>query len=102
LINAEITATILEVLSDKGNRVYRLSFSKPVGKSACVALSLAEHEAEKALYYHIQDDVVIVNVHQCNDFKGNDVYYAWQPRLPRKPSACPRCKIRMDIVRQTR
>jgi DNA replicative helicase MCM subunit Mcm2 (Cdc46/Mcm family) len=44
------------------------------------------------------NNTVDVVVHNCSDL-DSDVYYAWQPRLSVKPSACPRCKTRIDIVR---
>ncbi|MFA5307777.1 MAG: hypothetical protein WC365_10070 [Candidatus Babeliales bacterium] len=99
MINCNIQATIVEVLSDVGNRVYKLKFDAPIGKSACAHLNLEGHEDQKAFYLCTEiNNTVDVVVHNCSDL-DSDVYYAWQPRLSVKPSACPRCKTRIDIVR---
>lgn len=106
----KVKATIVQVLSHYGNRVYRLATSEPIGKSECVRLSLEEHEDQKNVFppngsSYIIDNMVSVAVHNCTDLAneiGKDAYYAWQPRQLGKPSACSRCKARMDIVRKER
>jgi hypothetical protein len=96
-------ASILEVLNEEGNRIYKLSFSEPVEKSERVHLDLTDHIEQEPFYHNLEtNNTVDVMVHNCKDLRdklGNDIYYAWQPRLPGKPSACPRCKTRMDIKR---
>ena len=97
-----VKATINEVISDKGIRVYKLSLSEPIGRSGCVQLLLAGHEDQAPFFFHVENGNVLVNVHHCTDTGNPEVYYVWQPRLPGKPSACPRCKTRMDIIRNSR
>ena len=102
MINCNIHATIVKILSEFGNRVYELEFSHFVGNSACVHLNLKGHEDQKPFFLHTEaDNAVDVAVHNCSDLDIN-VYYAWQPRLPVKPSACPRCKTRIDMIRPMR
>ena len=95
-------ATILKVVNEKGNRIYKLNFSKAIDKkSDCVLLSIDGFEGQKPFFFHVENNSVVVNVHHCIDLE-EQVYYAWQPRLPTKASACPRCKTRIDFSRTSR
>jgi hypothetical protein len=99
-LNCEINASIISILNEYGDRVYQLKFDKPVKKTACVHLSLAGHEDQKDYYLRVTNSSVDVIVHKCFDLAGEpDTFYAWQPRIPGMPHACPRCKTRIDIVR---
>lgn len=103
-MSTQTVAKIKKVREDKGVRVYQLEFSPPMlEKSACVTLNFEGHDEERAFYsIKALDKAVNAVVHTCPDLRelGADVYYAWQPRISRKPSSCPRCKNRIDIVRR--
>jgi hypothetical protein len=98
----EAHATVVKAIPEKGNRVYQLQLDKPIGKIAAIQLSLADHQELKPYFFDLMEDNVIVNAHHCKDFNGlpsaADVYYVWQPRMPGTPTACPRCKIRIDFT----
>ena len=99
-LNCETKASIIKILKEYGDRVYQLKFNEPIYKSACVHLSLEDHEEQKPYYFRVANNSVDVIVHKCSDFVTEpDTYYAWQPRIPGMPHACPRCKTRIDIVR---
>ncbi|MFA5307614.1 MAG: hypothetical protein WC365_09255 [Candidatus Babeliales bacterium] len=105
--DVETNAKIAQILPQWGNRVYSLILDAPIGKSATINLSLEGYEDQRPYFYIInEENSVIVNAHACSDFgkepgnESNTVYYVWQPRLPRPPSACPRCKMRIDMVRK--
>jgi hypothetical protein len=91
-----IKATVLEVL---GNRVYRLGFEKEaVERAGFVKIDLGKFESEKQLFFNKNEDgTVSVNIHNCPDLEKG-VFYAWERRLGRLPTTCPRCKRRLDSV----
>jgi hypothetical protein len=101
-MNEKITkATALEVFADKGIRVYRLGFEKEkqVERVGFVKIDLSKFESEKQLFFNKNEDgTVSVNIHNCPDLakSGADVFYAWERRLGRMSTTCPRCKRRLD------
>lgn len=99
-----IKAKIVKV-TDKFNpkfqRVYELKFNgKFVGRYCLAKLDFGAFLDEKQLFFNITpDNTVNTNIHRCPDLKEMpNTYYAWQPRLPRPPTSCPRCKRRLDMV----
>lgn len=95
-----IKTRVVDMFADRGNRVYRLK-PAPAERSAFVNIDFGKFANEKLYFYNVKSDgTVDANVHHCSDLNdlGNDVYYAWQPRLPRMPTTCPRCKSRLDRV----
>lgn len=95
-----VKATVIDVLISKGNRVYKLTFLGDAVKTSGFAnLNLGKFTDEKMFFFNISPDGTIdANIHHCPDFVERDVFYAWQRRLPRLPTACPRCKRRPDMM----
>jgi hypothetical protein len=85
----DAVATITDVLNDCGNRIYKLKFDRPLPtKIGNVALDLSGHESERALFFNIEDNKVIVNIHQCPTLKtlklttlGNAAFQVEVPRV---------------------
>ncbi len=103
IVKAEIAA----IMYEKGNRVYKLKLPKNAlpDRHGTVQLDLTDRPDEQQMYYNVQrvggKAYVIVNVHKCPDLfflksEHKGLYYAWQPRLPRIATVCPRCKYRLD------
>lgn len=103
-----ITAKIVEILPNAGNRVYRLKLSEPIGRSEYVQLDLTDNPDEIPLIFYReipanQKTLANVFIHNCVDFRENKnsdegIFYAWPPRMNGRPAACPRCKRRIDFV----
>lgn len=96
-----VKATALKVFGDKRIRVYRLGFEKgnKVERAGFVKIDLSKFESEKQLFFNRNEDGTIsANIHNCPDLaeSGTDVFYAWERRLGRMPTTCPRCKTRLD------
>jgi hypothetical protein len=94
-------ATALEVLVNKGRRVYRLRFEKrnQVEGAGFAKIDLSKFENEKKRFFNPNEDGTFsVKIHNCSDLAkiGNDVFYAWQGRFEEMSTTCPRCKTRLD------
>lgn len=94
-----INVTVLEV--DKGIRVYKLGFDKEniIERAGFARIDFSKFEDEKLLFFNKNEDgTVSANIHNCSDLSksGKDFFYAWEGRLGRIPTTCPRCKSRLD------
>lgn len=96
-----VYAEIVEVLDPYtyGNRCYRLKFERDVdvGASAFVTIRFGKFVQEEELFIGVVNHEVKANIHACPDLAVVDGFYAWQRRLRRMATTCPRCKRRLDM-----
>jgi hypothetical protein len=82
-----------------GNRCYKLKFREDMSgvQSAFIMIHFGKFGDEKELFFGTTNNAVKANIHQCPDLSEGDGYYAWQCRLSRMATTCPRCKRRLDM-----
>ena len=93
-----VRVKIVNVLFDRGNRVYLLKSKSALDVANMAILNFGKFADEKNLFYDIEDDgTALVFIHHCTDLPDG-AYYAWQGRIfkDRLPSACPRDHYRVD------
>lgn len=100
-------AEIVDVLKGDGiKRVYRLRLlNGRLVEKGQATLHFGEFPSERQSFTPIPKDSVLVNAHNCRDFKekiGGDIFYVWKPRLSRLGVSCPLCKSRFDAPTRRR